>query len=72
MAEYKVFSDKYLLPEVGEYVSYGICVYSDGKLVLCVPDVVTDSERAEKLVCLCNGCGLDPIHLADVIEDFLY
>ena len=72
MADYTIFSDKYCLPEVGEYVSYGVCVYADGELVMCVPDVVTERERAESFVSLCNECDLDPVHLMDVIEDFFY
>lgn len=34
-------------------------------------DITTSLELAEKLVRLCNQSDLSPIHLKDVVEDFL-
>lgn len=36
-----------------------------------VKDISTDKHKIEKLVNLCNELELSPIHLDDVIEDFL-
>ncbi len=36
------------------------------------PDLATDRRRVQTLVDLCNRLQLDPIHLKDVAEDFLF
>ena len=55
-------------------VTYGIAVCSFGSGVRqeeTVNDVSTDRERLCALVDLCNRLALEPLHLHDVIEDFL-
>ncbi len=58
-------------------ISYGIAAYidaatSDTKTVIaCVRDVTTNKTEIEDLVQECNAFGLSPIHLVDVVEDFL-
>lgn len=48
------------------YRSYGIrCAEFE------VGDISTDKAEVEALVELCNSGGLEPIHLLNVIEDFL-
>ena len=51
---------------------YGIqiCDASD-KIVATVWDISADRERLSELVQKCNLLELSPIHLYDVIEDFL-
>lgn len=59
------------------YISYGIAAYvdaetSDAKRVIAhVPDVSPNRSILEPLVQRCNTLGLSPIHLVDVVEDFL-
>lgn len=36
-----------------------------------IKDISTDKQRIEALIELCNSLELSPIHLDDVIEDFL-
>ena len=58
-------------------VSYGIAAYIDAvtsntkNVIAYVRDVTTSKTEIENLVQKCNAFGLSPIHLVDVIEDFL-
>ena len=36
-----------------------------------ISDISTDIEPIERLVKVCNNLQLDPIHLQDVVSDFL-
>lgn len=57
--------------------SYGIAVYSNAEedgsatILTAVRDITSERERLEDLVRKCNLLELSPIHLDDVIEDFL-
>ena len=46
--------------------TYGIS-YADKE----IKDISTEKKKIEKLVSLCNNLSLSPIHINDVIEDFL-
>lgn len=60
-----------------DYISYGIAAYADAEtcvakyVIAYVPDVSTNRSAVESLVQRCNILGLSPIHLVDVVEDFL-
>ena len=55
--------------------TFGIALFirngNCSQLIKAVPDLSTDRMAVEKLVGLCNDLRLDPIHLDDVVEDFL-
>ena len=55
--------------------SYGIALcQTDAEvpiIIRSVTDLTTDKARASSLVERCNRLALSPIHLDDVIEDFL-
>ena len=59
------------------YISYGIAAYVDAvtsdvkRVIAHVPDVSPNRSTLEPLVQRCNTLGLSPIHLVDVVEDFL-
>ena len=59
------------------YISYGIAAYIDAatnntkNVIAYVRDVTQNKTEIEDLVQKCNAFGLSPIHLVDVIEDFL-
>ena len=36
-----------------------------------ISNITSDRKHIENLVDLCNKCKLDPVHMADVVEDFL-
>ena len=64
-------------PGDSNYISYGIAAYVDAatcntkNVIAYVRDVTTIKPEIENLVQKCNAFGLSPIHLVDVIEDFL-
>lgn len=74
--EYKYTLIKSTLPS-GDNCSarYGIAAVEehDGVLVILqsVSDISVCSDPLEKLVDLCNELKLDPIHLSDVVDDYL-
>lgn len=59
------------------YLSYGIAAYVDAEtseakqVIAHMPDVSPNRSALEPLVQMCNMLGLSPIHLVDVVEDFL-
>ena len=57
--------------ELGDYVSYGISVTKNGEKIYEVGDVTTDLDALSALCERCTLLRLDPIHLDDVIYDFL-
>lgn len=53
--------------ESGEqHETYGL-IYNN----TVINDISTDKEKVERLVALCNELELSPIHIYDVIDDFL-
>lgn len=61
-------------PDIGEYVSYGIIavrLFRIRKQIAFVADVDPSAYRVFILAFRCTLCQLDPIHLMDVVEDFL-
>ncbi len=63
---YKLVSKRETV-EGKEYVVYGI-KYNDE---YCFEDISTDEKPVKELADNCNKFSLDPVHLKDVIEDFL-
>lgn len=58
-----------------KYTSYGIAIadFSDTYPVIIetIPSLSTQKEPICRLTELCNQLRLSPMHLADVVEDFL-
>ena len=52
--------------------AYGIALIADGECVRIIGELCTDRAPVEELVALFNEEGLDPIHLDQAVEDFLY
>ena len=57
--------------ELGTYVTYGISVRAVEEEIAFVSDVSTDYEEIERLADMCTAKELDPIHLEEVVQDFL-
>lgn len=59
----------------GDMNTYGIAVAVDNDgcfiLVETFADISLDKESLERLVNMCNGLQLDPVHLRGIIDDFL-
>jgi len=57
------------------YTAYGIAYvdFSDGVPVIlkAIPDLSTDKDRVQQLAALCTELQISPMHLRDVIDDFL-
>ena len=60
-----------------ERTSYGIVVYADVEIdgtatvIAAIHDITSDKPRLTALVQRCNLLKLSPLHLEDVVEDFL-
>ena len=56
-------------------IGFGIAVVekeTDGAIILeSFSDLSSDVTKVEQLVRFSNELGLDPIHLSDVVQDFL-
>lgn len=63
---YKIAEDKIIM-EDNEYITYGIS-YDDE---FYVKDISLNKEEIVQLIQLCNDGNLHPIHLYDVVEDFI-
>lgn len=71
MNEYKVCVGT-VIDEAGkEHTTYGVELWQLCQAVRVIPDVSLDEASVRELVRLCNELELDPIHLDDVVEDFL-
>ena len=56
----------------GERLSvYGIDVYAQNQILSSYPELFFTREQGEGFVELCNASDLSPVHLPDVMEDFL-
>ncbi len=57
--------------------SYGIVGYADADeensraVIVSARDISCEREAVEMLAALCNRLGVSPLHLADVVDDFL-
>ncbi len=51
--------------------TYGIAATEGKKVLFEINDVSTDKKLVKKLKRLCNKNKVSPIHLKDIIEDFL-
>lgn len=63
---YKITED-IIIFENKEYITYGVKYDNE----FYIDDVSLNKKEVEKLVRLCNDGELHPIHLYDIIEDFL-
>jgi len=55
-------------------ITYGIAVHdtsSSEDIIACISDITFDKKSLEQIVDLCNREKLSPIHLNDVVEDYL-
>ena len=57
--------------ELGTYVTYSVSVQTVSEEIAFVRDVSTDFDEIVQLTERCTEQQLDPVHLDDLIEDFL-
>ena len=69
--DYTVIAEALYSEDIGDYISYGISVHTEGREVERISDISDEQELVKGLAELCNREGLDVIHFRDVVEDFL-
>lgn len=73
--KYKVVEEKLYNVDIGNYTAFGIqmlAVSGRREMILdTVSDVSLDRKKIEQFVLDLNKFKLSPIHLMDVIEDFI-
>ncbi len=69
MYRYSTIEESFDDEELGNYISYGITVRSNGETIMTISDMSLNRELVDELVSRCNSLQLDPLHLYDVIED---
>lgn len=69
MGSYFLIVGTYLL-EAETHIGYGIG-YRSRNQVVYFEDITTDLLAMTDLIFLCNKLKLSPIHLEDVVEDFI-
>ena len=68
---FEVFEEMIEADGVGRYITYGIACVCEGERS-AVSDLSLDRDKVQKLADLCNELQLDPVHLLDVAEDFVF
>lgn len=71
MITFRTKREFHIARHIGLYRSYGIKVFLQGRLILHVPDVFCERQKALDFVRLCNAEQPEPIHLTELIEDAL-
>lgn len=71
-----MFNGKYILIkgvyliDADEHIGYGI-MYCDRRNTVSFEDISMNEKKVSSLVDVCNSLGLSPIHLSDIVDDFL-
>ena len=73
--EYHIIAERCIHPDIGVYRSYGIHAFevtgNHIRPVTQIHDITSIQTEAETLVQLCNAYQLSPVHLSDVVADFI-
>ncbi|MEG1869662.1 MAG: DUF6514 family protein [Oscillospiraceae bacterium] len=69
--EYIIFKSTISDSSMEIHSTYGISLLIDGKLMYKIDDVCLQQDVLERFVLQLNQCNLSPIHLIDVVDDFL-
>ena len=74
---YGLVEERYFFGNTTDRISYGIVFYEKTgpdeptEILLSVHDICGDRDRVSEFVDTCNRLKLSPLHLSDVIGDFL-
>lgn len=71
MASYAIVKEEHCTDELGYYISYGIAVSKPDRETYTIHDVFLSESDARKYVKLFNDEQLAPVHLDQVIEEYL-
>ena len=72
MTEYRLWEKSEKQSDNIPSLPYGIALYEEDEPVRVIGDLSADRERLAALIRLFNEEELDPIHLDQAVEDFLY
>ena len=64
---YKLISKKYRM-ENASYIGYGIATFDE---TVRIEDISVEKGEVEKLIVSCNDFDVSPVHLTDIVADFL-
>lgn len=71
MYEYELTKWRYIA-EGKFHTGYGIALKGNGIYdAVYISDITANREKAEKIIALCNELQLSPIHLQEVVDDFM-
>lgn len=68
---YKLRCDRLKDEDNGIYTSFGIDVFQYNTPIRSVKDVSVNKDNLQKLISLLNRLQPDPVHIDDIIQDFL-
>lgn len=69
MNRYRVVEEEFVFDECNKkYITYGIACDENN---IVVSDITLNSDKIHRFVQLINDNDLSPVHIMDVIEDFL-
>ena len=69
--KYKIFKEKLIGESDVQYFAYGIEIIKSGITERYISDITCSYQKLKKLCLLCNQLEVSPMHIDDVIEDFL-
>lgn len=72
MVEYKLLTQTKYYGSSSYCKSYGIIVFSDNVHIRTVTDISRNKDDVQRLVDKFNKYKLDPCHLSQAVDDYLY
>lgn len=70
MTKYKLQKETIII-EGNSYNTYSILCYRNRKLLTKIFDAFATETHAKRFVDMCNALKLQPIHLQNVLDDYL-
>lgn len=72
MYYYLITHNTFHAEDTGKYQAFGIAVYDESShIIRQISDITTDEIAIRQLIQKCNQLRLSPLHLKDVVDDFL-
>ena len=70
---YKLSEKEHCHPDIGTYKSFGISIYraENSRYLITIDDIFTKRDEAERFLKKCIINEVSPIHIMDIIEDYI-
>lgn len=72
MVEYKLLTQTKYFGASNHCKTYGIIVFDDNIHIRTIGDISRNKTEVQRLIDKFNKYGLDPCHLTQAVEDYLY